>query len=249
MAYTVVEIGCMDFRLNGAYANGNDVVHLRNAGGSVGGFAEELKALIASNPSIKDIVIIDHRDCGGLKVAQTMLHTPQGKNELGITDESHFAFEKTLASHFRARGLENAPMGALEMENPSIQVAVAKRILQELGREGIRVSAKLLDVPSGLHADAVTVAIGVSGRGYRELAEIAGVTPSGSYFIQATNPDDIKKDLEVAVTVMGKKDVRFLALDRDTQQRAESFVRSLKAERYMVDIEPRMFSAYKERVK
>jgi carbonic anhydrase len=211
-------IGCMDFRLNRMYGKG---FYLRNAGGSVEGFKTEIKKLLEENPDIKNIRVLVHRDCGGLKAASTVLRG----GELGLSKDSGELFENSFVRYFREADLDGTDMEGMEEYNHRLQERAIREIVAQAGRSDVSIGVTNLAVPPG-HADVVSIVIGQSNNTYSYLAAVARLNINETYFIHADNPADIMPSLELAIRVMGKRKIIFMANGKDSHPVVADFVSS-----------------------
>ncbi len=206
-AETTCCVGCMDFRLM-------DVNGYRNAGGTVGG-------IDFTDQSISAVRITVHRDCGGLKATAAVL---DGK-DLGLTAEAARLFEDRFVKYFRNNGFEGAarPEGSYDPEkmarmeefNRALQERLARQALAAAGRSDVTVTADLVDVPRGLHADLVVVLIGSSPKTDAQVLGEAGTKPGEAYLVRGSSLADVLASVELAAKVMGKE--RFVVMNGNQQ--------------------------------
>lgn len=216
----------MDFRLM-------DINGYRNAGGAVAG-------LDIAGPSIKAVEIVVHKDCGGLKAAAAVL---DGK-DLGLSPEAAGLFEERFVRFFRNNGFEGitkpdgsydqGKMTRMEEFNRTLQERLAKEMLSAAGRKGAAVTAQLVDVPRGIHADIVVVVIGNSPKADAEVLRDAGTRPGEAYLVRGGSLADVMSSVELAAKVMGKE--KFVIMNGNLQSVAA-------AEKYAKDTLPMVAGA------
>lgn len=194
--------GCMDFRLR------NDSFTDRNAGGTVSG--------IKFPGGLKRVEVTVHRDCGGIKAAALII---DGKN-LGLSPEAAELFEQNFVKYFREGNFQGAvkkdgsfdPAVLKMMEEFNLHLQerlVDEKLSSSVGR--IPRIVTLAEVPSGLHADTVTVLVGKSPVKDSELARTVGSEIGKTYIIRADDKNGVLPSLELSVLLMGKKDIRLVA--------------------------------------
>lgn len=213
-----VEVACMDFR--------DPTGEFKNAGASVEVIREQIIKKY-SNPEEKVPLNINcHIDCGAVKAAAMVLDGA----DLGLSRESAEAFERTFVRYFRGEGFEGATNDHAKLQkmyefNRQLQERLAKEILAGIGRSDVEVNARLIDVPMGLHADTVVVALGRSGKSNSDTLKAAGSVTGEAYLIRSATADEVAASLEIAKKVMGKTDIRVIALDAAGETEKEGLMK------------------------
>lgn len=232
--------GCMDFR----NISGN--FDYRNAGGSFDGFGNEVIDDFRGDKGLKELNIIVHRDCGGLKFIAAVL---EGNWPAGISPRTRRLMTPFI-SHFMGQGFEGASsdkvkMAKMEEFNRSLQERLAMEALEAIGRSDVKVNVQLVGFPLDQHADRVTVVIGRLDMPEAEVAKLAGSELGSTYIIRGVTLDEVEPSLEIARLVMEKKDIVLIAATKDDVDNAKE----LASRPFMEGIEPRIVEAAKARRK
>ncbi len=203
--------------------NDGKTIFIRNAGASVYTAFNSIKQAI-NEEKIKSIIIAVHTDCGAMGYVHDVLSgkaIPPASISSALV--SHFQDEK-----FASREEIEKKINPMLQENAISKLAMQHNI--EVHTEIIETEKIELPEKEGRHALIITLP---SSAKYSELIKGLGIGIFDAYFIQAFNIEDMLPDVEMAVSVLGIKDVHLVCESQEQRQSLESFKLLLKRQGFM----------------
>lgn len=208
----------MDRRLNDELDKeaGDGTVFLRNAGANIAGAADSIKMYVEEG-GVGSIVIRTHTDCGAMKFVKAAL-----EKQLEPSTENY----SRLVRQFEGLDTKN-----LDEINTDVQLSAMRDLA--IGSDlDVSVDASSIDLSKlQLHEDGhhvLSVILGSQKVRYADVSAQMGVGPNDSYFLQALSFNELLPDLDIAVSVLGLHDIRFVSVDGQMHDEINSAIEKLK---------------------
>ncbi len=214
-----VIISCMDRRLNlhlDLHCGPDDVI-LRNAGANVKGLDHTIRSLLASGYEHFDI--LTHTDCAAMRYVREVLAGT------AIPVSETFA---RLAKQFEGEDPQK-----LDERNCEVQRKALEQIMRDSDARGARASCMSIDLNAIGAAMApqphtfLSVLTLLRHESYAGIQEHMSAGGASSYFLQAGGIDELMPDINLAVSVLGIRDVRLVVTRHSDEAGAAQAARSI----------------------